>query len=125
MSKRPSIQISSEVDGKVEDYAENRDMSRSEAYEQLLDFALDFRPPKEEEKVHLINKLIEYGHNPESAEHMIRNMSDVAVLDNFVSGSPGYVGPLIFVVHGYPETYTLYQYEDYENGEITVVEQEG
>jgi hypothetical protein len=118
MAKRPNIEISNRLDGEVKDYGDERGQTRSEAYTELLDHALDFRPPTDEEREHLIEWLIEnrfgaeYNSSYEEAAHLVETTASVAVLDGFISDVPGYAGPLVFVVYGYPETYTLYQYAD-------------
>jgi len=125
MSKRPNIKISNETDGAVKDYADNLGITKSEGYEQLLQFALNFRPPTEDELEHLIQYHIDgNGYTREEAVHLTKHNANIAVLDQFVSGSPGYVGPLIFAVYGYPETYTLYAYEDLAEGTLHEVNRE-
>lgn len=126
MTKRPNIQLSNAVDGAVKDYAEERDMNKSEGYEELLEFALDFRPPTEDEREALINYHVDkLGYETGEATHLLSTQAEIAVLSDFISGSPGYVGPLFFVVYGYPETYTLLSYADMEEGTLKEVQQEG
>ncbi|WP_302083601.1 hypothetical protein [Salinibaculum rarum] len=115
---RPNIDIPHKTDGAIEDAAENRDQSKQDTYNDLLDHALDFRPLTDTAKQALtqhLNKTRFGGDDPEHAEHLVET-GMTTLIKNYVSDMPGYRGDLILAIFGFPETYTLYTYE---NGEIT------
>jgi len=115
---RPNIDIPNQTDGAVADVADDRDQSKQEAYTDLINHSLDFQPLSEEAKTALIDYVTEDyfgGTDREQAEHLVEN-GYVTMIKDYTPMSPGYTGDLIFVIFGYPETHTLYTYED---GEIT------
>lgn len=128
MTKRPSIQIQSQTDGAVEDYADERDLDKSEAYEQLLQHAQTFRPLTDAESAALVDWVADHHLNAQTdeerqqAEHLVKNATATAI-DGYSSDTPGYAGTLLFTVFGFEETYTLYRYDD-DSGIVEEVERE-
>jgi|AntRauMinimDraft_3_1070383.scaffolds.fasta_scaffold00998_3 hypothetical protein len=115
---RPNIDVTNQTDGAVQDYGEERDLSKQDAYSDLVDHALTYQPLDEDAQNALIEHLVEVrfgGSGREEAEHLIET-GHTTLIKNYVSGSPGYRGDLILAIFGFPGTYTLYTYE---NGEIT------
>lgn len=113
---RPNIDVTNQTDGAVQDFGQDRDLTKQDAYSELLDHALTFQPLGDEETEALIEYLQEDGgYTRDEAEHFVET-GHATVIRDYVSGSPGYRGDLIFTIFGYPGTYTLYTYED---GEIT------
>lgn len=113
---RPNIDVTNQTDGAVQDFGEDRDLTKQDAYSELLEHALTFQPLGESEKEALIEYLQDdAGYTSEEAEHFVET-GHATVIRDYVSGSPGYRGDLILAIYGYPETYTMYTYED---GEIT------
>lgn len=125
MTKRPNVQITNQTDGAVADYADERDLDKSEAYEELLAHASEFRPLSDEEHEELIDWVTNHHFGGadmrEEAEHAVRT-GTVTAIDRYQSGSPGYRGTLILAIFGYPETYTLFQYD--QDGALTEVDRE-
>ncbi len=122
---RPNIDVTNQTDGAVQDYGEDRDLTKQEAYSELLNHSLTFQPLDEDAKQALIDYLVEerFGDGEhDHAEHLVET-AQTSIIRNYISGSPGYRGDLVFAIYGYPSTYTLYTYED---GEITgEIEREG
>lgn len=110
---RPNIDVSNKTDGAVQDHAEDRDKTKQDAYSDLLEHSLTFQPLSDTAKEALITYIEEeqFGGDREQAEHLVET-GHVTMIKDYVSGSPGYRGDLIFAIYGYPGTYTLYTYED-------------
>jgi hypothetical protein len=128
MTKRPNVQISNQTDGAVADYGEARDLDKSAAYEELLQHAQAFRPITDTERDALTDWLVEnhygtgYDDSRDHAEHSVET-GTITAIEGYVSGSPGYSGTLILAIFGYPETYTLYTFDE-ETETVTEVTRE-
>lgn len=115
---RPNIDVTNQTDGAVQDYGEENDLTKQDAYSELVNHALTYQPLNDEAKNALIDHLTEVrfgGHDRNEAEHLVET-GHTTLIKDYVSGSPGYRGDLILGIFGFPGTYTLYKYE---NGEIT------